>query len=210
MVFIVMFYDFWNLALCAVFCLIILLKINLIWLSAFFLRAQEPIIVVHVDMESHISSEIPLQKHSSPTQCRRVSSHVVKCWNLCPNRNQIQFHGVHLYESIWNMLKLVHSVTSRVGCVGKVLRPHTKKGFSRSIHFRIQMYTNVSKTSSRVSSTSDFDVSPASVTFFQLSLAVNLQRHKKRNFHLTNLSCSAASPLRMRTLIASETSRNDR
>ena len=72
------------------------------------------------------------------------------------------------------------------------------------------MYTNVSKTSSRVSSTSDFDVSPASVTFFQLSLAVNLQRHEKRNFHLTNLSCSAANPLRMRTLIASETSRNDR
>ena len=156
MVFNVLLYDLWNLALCAVFCLIIPLNINLIWLSAFVLRAQEQIIVVHVDMESHTSSEIPLQKHSSPTQCRRVSSHVVKCWNPCPNRRRIQFHGVHIYDSIWNMLKLFHSVTSRVGCVGKVLGPHTKKGFldHRSIHFRIQMYTNVSKTSSRVSSTS--------------------------------------------------------
>ena len=88
-----------------------------------------------------------------------------------------------LSETSYGTLKLFQSITSRVGCVGKVLGPHTKKGFSRSIHFRMQMYTNVSKTSSRVSSTSDFDVFPARVTFFQLSLTVNLHKTNPTSTH---------------------------
>ena len=156
MVFNVLLYDLWNLALCAVFCLIIPLNINLIWLSAFVLRAQEQIIVVHVDMESHTSSEIPLQKHSSPTQCRRS---VISCCQVLKSVSESKKNSVSWCAYLRLYLKHVevfHSVTSRVGCVGKVLGPHTKKGFldHRSIHFRIQMYTNVSKTSSRVSSTS--------------------------------------------------------
>ena len=58
------------------------------------------------------------------------------------------------------------------------------------------MCTNGSKRSSRVSSTLDFDV-PSQRHFFQLSLAVNLQRHRKpmSPFHLTNRSRSATKPV---------------
>ena len=121
---------------------------------------------------------------------------------------------VWLFETCWSCFTLLR-VPVLLAVLAKFWDKNTdnlkrKEGFPEPFCFRIQMCTNGSKTWSRVSSTLDFDV-PSQRHFFQLSLAVNLQRHRKpmSPFHLTNRSRSATKPVRMHTLIATETSRND-
>ena len=165
-----------------------------------------------------------LQISAATTLPNAMSKSVIscfKCWNPCPNRNWIpgfiacisttvlylqlersKSLDKNLTETtkvlaIRNMLKLFHSPTSLVGSVGKVLGPHTdnlkRKGISRSIHFRYKCIQMLAKHSLEFQA-HQILMFQASVTFFQLSLAVNLQRHRKPMppFHLTNRSRSAA------------------
>ena len=141
----------------------------------------------HKAIEHDLENRLAVLPISSNILKYRISKNsVISCFqvlkSVSESKSNSWFHGVHLYDStfnwkglealtknltettkvlaIRNMLKLFHSLISLVGCIRKGLGPQTiwnEKGFSRSIHFRIKIYTNVSKTQSRLSSTSDFD-----------------------------------------------------
>ena len=176
------------------------------------------------DMEPRISSKFSLHKHS-PTQCRRVWSHVFQCWNLCPNGNRI--HGF--------MVRISTTLPS----TGKVYKPWPKldrneQGPGYPKHFEVVSLSyqscwlcwqsfgtshwqsetkrdlldpfilgyNVHNIQMFAKHSLEFQAHqilmwPASGTFFQLSLAVNLRRHRKpmSPFHLTKWSRSAAKPI---------------
>ena len=130
------------------------------------------------DMETCISSKIPLQKHSSQ-QCQRVWSHVFKCWNPCPNRNLIHGKGVvHLYlnwkglqdVAIWNILKSFPALQS------------WQKDFLHVPFISIHLIQMLAQHSLQAHLILMFQ---ARVPFFpQLSLVFNLQRHRKPAIHL--------------------------
>ena len=147
-----------------------------------------------------------------------MSKSVISCFqvlkSVSASKSNSWFHGVHLYDSTFNwkgpkaltktwqkrprswlsetcwscvtLLSVLLAVLAKFWDL--TLTIWNEKGFCRSIHVRIQMLAKHSLESQAHQILS---------LVFQLSLAANLQRHRKpmSPFHLANRSRSAVKPV---------------
>ena len=171
-------------------------------------------------MEPHISSKFPRQQHS-PTQCQRVWSHVssaeirvrIEIEFLVSLRASLRLYSTFNWkglraltktwqkrrrswpsETCWSCFTLLPVLLAVLAKFWDLtLTIWNEKGFLDPFIFRYKCIQMLAKHSLEFQA-HQILMFQASVTFFQLSLAVNLQRHRKPMppFHLTNRSRSAA------------------